>query len=101
VSVQRTQIAAIKALGDGYRVEARVVVWEGRDVLKAPVSSLFRRGEAWLVFVEGGGAARERAVTMGHRNGTSAEILSGMSAGARVVIDPPDAESDGTLISAR
>ena len=37
-------------LGDGYRVQVRVVVWEAEDVLKVPVGSLFRNGEGWAVF---------------------------------------------------
>jgi HlyD family secretion protein len=93
--------SAGRVLGDGYRVEARVVVWEGREVVKAPVSSLFRRGEGWAAFVEQGGVARERAIRIGHRDGTSAEILSGVSAGANVVRYPPDAVADGTPIARR
>ena len=93
--------SAGRALGDGYRVEARVVTWEGHDVVMAPVSSLFRRGDGWAVYVEEGGIARERAVKIGHRNGTSAEILSGISAGTSVVIYPPDAVADGTRITTR
>jgi HlyD family secretion protein len=90
-----------RALGDGYRVEARVVTWEGRDVLRAPVSSLFRRGDGWAVFAAEGGIARERAVKVGHRNGSFAEIESGLSAGAQVVTYPPDSVSDGTGITRR
>jgi HlyD family secretion protein len=90
-----------RALGDGYRVEARVVTWEGGDVTKVPVSSLFRRGDGWAVFVEESGFARERPVRVGHRNGTSAEILSGISAGAKVIMYPPDSVSDGTRVTAR
>ena len=90
-----------RALGDGYRVEARVVTWEGGDVTKVPVSSLFRRGDGWAVFVEESGFARERSVRVGHRNGTSAEILSGISAGAKVIMYPPDSVSDGTRVTAR
>ncbi len=33
---------AWSALGDGYRVETRVIVWQSADVLKVPVSALFR-----------------------------------------------------------
>ncbi len=33
---------AWSALGDGYRVETRVVVWQSGEVLKTPVSALFR-----------------------------------------------------------
>jgi HlyD family secretion protein len=93
--------AAGRALGDGYRVEVRVVIWEGSDVTKLPVSSLFRRGDGWAVFIEEGGVARERVVQIGHRNGTSAEILSGLSAGAKVIVYPPDTVSEGTRIVSR
>ena len=45
-------------LGDGYRVEARVVVWEAPDVLRVPGSALFRRADQWHVFVVERGRAR-------------------------------------------
>ena len=93
--------SAGQALGDGYRVEVRVVTWEGGDVVRVPVSSLFRRGSGWAVFVEEGGLARERPVQVGHRNGTFAEVLSGVSVGGKVIIYPPDSVSDGTHIAAR
>jgi len=93
--------AAGRALGDGYRVEVRVVTWEGSDVVRVPVSSLFRRGAGWAVFLEEAGRARERAIRIGHRNGTFAEVLSGVPVGAKVVIYPPDTVSDGSHIVAR
>ncbi|HEY3383000.1 MAG TPA: HlyD family efflux transporter periplasmic adaptor subunit [Vicinamibacterales bacterium] len=93
--------AASQALGDGYRVEARVVVWERPDVVLAPTSSLFRRAEGWAVYVDAGGLARIRSVTVGQRNGTSAEILSGLRPGDRVVVYPPDSLGDGARITAR
>ena len=34
-------------LGHGYRVEPRIVLWESNDVLKVPLSSLFRQGGEW------------------------------------------------------
>ena len=52
---------AARALGDSYRVEVRIVVWEEPDVLKVPAGSLFRRGEEWAVFVIDGGRARTAA----------------------------------------
>ncbi len=93
--------AAWRAMGDGYRVEARVVVWEGSNVVVAPTSSLFRHGADWAVFVNEAGVARLRTVTVGHRNGTSAEILSGLSPGDEVVVYPPDSVTDGTRVSRR
>jgi HlyD family secretion protein len=56
------------ALGDAYRVEARIVLWEADRVLKGPATALFRSGDAWAVFVVDGGRARERAVGVGRRN---------------------------------
>jgi HlyD family secretion protein len=92
---------ARRTLGDGYRVEARVIVWEAADVLRAPISALFRHGDGWAVFVEDAGYARLRDVKIGHRNGTFAEVLSGLSNGQRVITYPPDGVADGTLVRAR
>ena len=44
-------------LGEGYRVEARIVTWEGANVLKVPLSALFRHGSGWAVFVAEAGRA--------------------------------------------
>ena len=49
-------------LGDGYRVEAQVVVWKKGDAIKAPSGSLFRNEAdgGWSVYrvVEGPGVAK-------------------------------------------
>ena len=50
-----------EALGDGFRVEARIVVAEAADVLKAPTSALFRVGDDWAVFRVEDGVARQRS----------------------------------------
>ena len=94
-------LAAWRALGDGYRVEARVVIWQAADVVTAPASSLFRRGDGWAVFVVDDGVARLREVSVGQRNGTIAQIVSGLKPGARVIVYPPDTVSDGTKVTAR
>jgi HlyD family secretion protein len=93
--------AAGPALGDGYRVEVRIVVWEGAEVVKAPTSSLFRRGDQWAVFVVDGGRARLRNVGVGRRNGLEAQILSGLSGGERVVVHPADTLQEGSRIKPR
>jgi HlyD family secretion protein len=92
---------ARQALGDGYRVEARVVVWEATDVVRVPISALFRRGGGWAVLEDEAGVARERALKIGHRDGTFAEVLSGLASGERVVTYPPDGVADGTLVRTR
>lgn len=88
------------ALGDGYRVEVRIIVWESEDTLKIPTSSLFRHGDSWAVFVNAGGRARLRSVEVGRRNGLEAQALSGVAAGESVVIHPSDSLVDGTRIDA-
>lgn len=85
-------------LGDGYRVEVRVVVSESKDVLKVPGSALFRAGMDWKVFVIEGGRARSRPVQVGHRTTTEAEIESGLKEGERVVLYPGDRVQEGSRV---
>jgi HlyD family secretion protein len=87
-------------LGDGYRVEARVVQWEG-DALKVPASALYQEGDQWRVFVVENGRARARVVRVGHRNPDEAEVLDGLGVGERVIRQPTDKISDGTRVTVR
>jgi HlyD family secretion protein len=91
-----------RALGDGYRLEAHFVVWEGKDILQVPTSSLFRVGkEDWAVFVEEKGKARQRIVKIGQRNGLAAEIISGVREKEKVISHPDDTISDGIRIKTK
>jgi HlyD family secretion protein len=87
-------------LGDGYRVEAQVVLWEG-TALKAPASALFQDGDQWRVFVARGGRVRSRPVQIGHRNPFEVEITGGLAAGDSVVRHPTDQLADGVRVVAR
>lgn len=87
-------------LGDAYRVEASVLLWEGADVLQVPAGALFQRGQDWKVFAVDGGRARERSVSIGHSNGLQTEILSGPQAGTAVVVYPGDRIADGVRVTA-
>lgn len=86
-------------LGDSYRVEARIVVWENANALQAPSGALFQRGGAWRTFVIEGGQARSRTVKVGRGNGVQTEILDGLRAGDRVVVYPGDKVFDGTRVT--
>jgi len=90
-----------RALGDGYRLEAHFIVWEGKDILQVPTSALFRSGKDWAVFVEEKGKARRRLVEVGQRTGLTAEIISGLQESERVVAYPDDSVSDSTKIKPR
>jgi HlyD family secretion protein len=94
-------LRARESLGDAYRVELRIVVWEREDVLKVPTSALFRRGDDWAVFTVEDGQARERIVDVGRRNGLAAEVLSGLEAGEEVIVHPSDAITDGVSVEER
>jgi HlyD family secretion protein len=93
--------AAVRALGDGYRVEVRVIVWQEDAVLKAPVGALFRRGDDWAAFVVEQGTARLQPVKLGERNEVEGQILDGLSAGQSLVLHPPDTLKAGSRITAR
>ncbi len=88
-------------LGDGYRVEVRIIVWEGADIVTVPTSALFRRGDGWAVFVADAGRARLAPVTIGQRSQTHAEVTGGLSPGDQVVLHPGDALDDGARLSPR
>ncbi len=88
-------------LGHGYRVEARILLWEGRDVLQLPLSALFRENDHWAVFVEQDGRARLREIEVGRRNSTAAEIRDGLSEGERVVLHPGERIVEGSRLRER
>lgn len=90
-----------ESLGDGYRVEVRIVIWENNDVLKIPTSSLFRHGEEWAVFVAAEGVAHLRTIKLGERNGLEAQVLDGLAAGDQVIVHPSDQIEDGVEVEER
>jgi HlyD family secretion protein len=90
-----------RRLGDGYRVEARFVVWEGNDVLQVPASALFRHDSGWAVFVIESGRAKLKPVQIGQRAGLIAQVNSGLAAGDRIISHPDDKISDGVRVKPR
>jgi HlyD family secretion protein len=93
--------AAWQALGDAYRVETRIVLWEAPDVLKVPIGTLFRRGTDWAVYTVADGRARLTPVQIGQQTGQDAEVLSGLTDGARVILHPGDTIVDGVRVEER
>lgn len=89
------------AIGDRYRVEASLVLWQGKDVLKIPAGALFRNAGGWSVYVADEGRARLRGIRIGHRNPSEVEILAGLKPGETVVVHPGDQVKDGARIEVR
>lgn len=90
-----------RALGHGYRVEARITIWQGQELLLIPLSALFREGDDWAVFALEDGRARLRRVEIGHRSNLEAEVIEGLEVGQRVVLHPSDRVRDGVRIVPR
>jgi HlyD family secretion protein len=88
-------------LGDGFRVDARIVVAQVADALKAPASALFRVGKDWAVFRVDQGVARQRIVKLGLQNGLEAEVLEGLAEGDLLVSHPGDNITDGQTVASR
>jgi HlyD family secretion protein len=88
-------------LGDGYRVEASFILWEGQDVLQVPSSALFRYKDGWAVFAVQEGTARRQIVEIGHRSGLVAEVISGLSEGQKVITHPDNSIEDGAQVKPR
>ncbi len=84
-----------RQLGDAYRVEGSFILWEGDNVLQIPTSALFRYKDGWAVFVFADKRARLRRVRTGHRNGLSAEVISGLAEGDMVITHPGSSVRDG------
>lgn len=86
------------SLGDGYRVEARIVRWSSDETLQVPAGALFQREGIWQTFVIEGGRARLRTVTPGHSNGVQTEIVDGLAEGEEVIVYPGDRVDDGSRV---
>ena len=89
---------ARRGLGDQFRVDARIILWEDPEVLKVPAGALFRRGDQWQVFVVSEGRARLRAVEPGRSSGTETQIRNGLEAGMGVILYPGDGVHDGRRV---
>ncbi len=72
-----------------------------RRLLTVPDGAVVRRGQLTSVFVVDGDRARLRFVSVGRSADGATEILAGLSEGESVLIAPPPAVSDGTLVTIR
>jgi HlyD family secretion protein len=88
----------IAALGDGYRVDVRIVTLRRADAVVVPVAALFRQDGGWSAFVVAGGRAQRRAVTLGGRTANEALIEQGLAPGDEVVAYPSDLLADGKRV---
>lgn len=85
-------------LGDKFRVDARIIIWEAKDALKVPAGALFRQGDQWATFVVADGRAHLRMVKVGRSSGTETQALEGLKEGEEVILYPGSRVSDGERV---
>lgn len=90
-----------QSLGHGFRVETRIILWQSDDVLKVPLTALFRQGDDWAVFKVENGTAHTRIVETGRRDGVDAQITGGLEEGDQIVLHPSGRIGDGTKVEKR
>ena len=85
-------------LGDQFRVDAKIVVWETNDAIKVPSGGVFRRGQQWLAFVATDGRAQLRTVKVGRASGSETQITDGLREGEQVILYPGDRVREGLRV---
>jgi HlyD family secretion protein len=88
-------------LGDGFAVDAQVVIEEVPQALRVPTSALFRDGAGWAVYRAEHGRARRLAVEVLARGGGAAALRQGLEPGDLVLVHPGDRVEDGGRIRLR
>lgn len=98
VHVIADPVGSLWPLGEGYRIQGNILLWQQDAVLKLPGSSVFRVGNEWRIFVAERGRARERSVIIGQRNRDEVQIIRGLREGEQVIRFPSRQVSDGARI---
>ena len=92
---------ARERLGDAYRVETRIVIWEGGNVLKVNAGALFRKRGGWAVYRIVNGLAKLTDVQVGRTSGIETEIIDGLDENDQLVAYPSDQVRDGVRVTPR
>lgn len=87
-----------RTLGDNFRVEARIIVWESGKTLKVPSGALFRHGSDWAAFVMENGRATLRPVKVGRVSGAEMQVLDGLKEGEQVILYPGERVKAGQSV---
>jgi RND family efflux transporter MFP subunit len=72
-----------------------------QKVVAVPLAALMERGQLQSVFVVEDGVAHTRLVTTGRRTSDAVEVLSGLTAGEKVVLPLPVGLQDGARVEVR
>jgi len=90
-----------KGLGDGFKVDVRVLVQVEEGAVMVPVSALFPVGARSGLFVLEAGHVRLQEVNVKARNGIQAWVPEGLALDAQVVVYPDIKLKDGAKVKLR
>ncbi len=85
-------------LGDNFRIEAKIILWENDAVLQIPQNALFRANSGWAVFKVDGSQAKQTKVKLGKHSRFHAEIVEGLTEDDLVISHPPNNLEDGSTV---
>jgi HlyD family secretion protein len=93
-------------LGDAYRIEGRIVVYEREKAVQVPAGALFREGtnekSSWAVYrIDPSDRAEKVIIDAGERNDLAVEVIAGLEEDDRVVLHPGDKVKDGVVVKER
>ena len=87
------------SLGDGFRVEGKIILWRG-ETLTVPANAVFRDRGQWAVYTVSDKRAHLRHIEVGRRGRLAVEVAKGLSPGDLVILHPGDQVTDGGRVSA-
>lgn len=93
-------------LGDRFRLETKTVVWSGKDVLRIPLSAIFRceskaqstLSNRWCTFVVENNQARRRQLEVSQRSNFEAVVERGLDEAETVILHPTSEIKPGTKV---
>ena len=88
-------------LGHGYRVDIAVVIWTEKDVLRVPLTALFKQGNAWQAYGVRGARAELKTLEIGEMNGQFAQVIEGLARDDRVIEHPSGRIESGRRVTNR
>lgn len=91
----------VQSLGDGFRVDARITLFQQPKALLVPTAALVRDADQWRVYVVEAGRARARPVQIKDRNSEVAWLKDGLREGETVLLYPGSMVTDGQVVRVR
>jgi RND family efflux transporter MFP subunit len=98
--IVKIDLPAEPALRSGIFGRARFQLGS-RSVLAIPAGAVSERGQLQSVFVAENGIARTRLITLGDKAKEQVEVLSGLSAGEKVIVSVSQGLADGARVEVR